>query len=59
MAERRDLKIQRLFLEGDLKIRVLRERELAPIDAGLRSFQNINTPEDLALAESLLPAIGS
>ncbi len=55
MAERQDLKIQRLFLAADLRVRVLRERDLAPLDPGLRSFQNINTPEDLALAESLLP----
>jgi molybdopterin-guanine dinucleotide biosynthesis protein A len=55
MAERHDLKIQKLFLEGSLRIRVLREGDLAPIDPGLRSFQNVNTPEDLALAESLLP----
>lgn len=57
MAQRRDLKIQRLFLEPDLLVRIVRERELAPLDPGLRSFQNINTPQDLALAESLLPPV--
>ncbi|MFO0772101.1 MAG: molybdenum cofactor guanylyltransferase [Nitrospiraceae bacterium] len=57
MAQRGDLKIQRLFLEPDLLVRVVREAELAPLDPGLRSFQNINTPQDLALAESLLPPV--
>lgn len=52
MAERRDLKIQKLFRSEDLRIAVLGANEFALIGSGLRSFHNINTPEDLALAEA-------
>lgn len=55
MAERKDLKIQNLFLNEDLRISILQEWEIAAIDSGLRSFQNINTPEDLASAEGAMP----
>ena len=52
MADQHDLKIQKLFSIKELPIAVLGAHELAVIDPGLRSFQNINTPEDLALAEA-------
>lgn len=52
MAVRHELKIQKLFSMKELPIAVLGARELSIIDPGLRSFQNINTPEDLALAEA-------
>lgn len=55
MAERKDLRIQNLFLNEDLRISILREREIATIDSGFCSFQNINTPEDLASAEGAMP----
>jgi molybdopterin-guanine dinucleotide biosynthesis protein A len=51
MAERKDLKLQRLFCDEALRISIVQERDLTAIDSGLRSFQNINTPEDLASAE--------
>ncbi|MEK6802526.1 MAG: molybdenum cofactor guanylyltransferase [Nitrospirota bacterium] len=52
MAERKDLKIQKLFLTEGLRVTVLGVRDLSILRAGVRSFQNINTPEDLAVAES-------
>ncbi len=55
MADRGDLKIQNLFLKEELRVAVLGSSELAALDLGLRSFQNINTPEDLARAERPIP----
>ena len=52
MAERQDLKIQKLFQREELRVTVLCEKQLSSLGAGLRSFQNINTPEDLALADA-------
>jgi len=49
---RGERRMQGIF--GGLKVRYVEERELAPFDPGFRSFININTPEDLATAESLL-----
>ncbi|MBS0172217.1 MAG: molybdenum cofactor guanylyltransferase [Nitrospira sp.] len=51
MAERHELKIQALFHQNDLRVTVLREEELLPFPSGRQSFQNINTPCDLASAE--------
>ena len=48
MADNRDLKIQKLFLQDELRVAALGEGDLTMIGTGLRSFQNINTPEDLA-----------
>lgn len=52
MAERQDLKIQNVFQRKGLGVVVLRENDFASLPLGVRSFQNINTPEDLALAEA-------
>lgn len=52
MADNRDLKIQKLFLQDELRVASLGEGDLTMIGAGLRSFQNINTPEDLARLEA-------
>lgn len=52
MAERGELKIQALFREEELKVKVLTEADLVHFRSGLRSFRNINTPDDLASAES-------
>jgi molybdopterin-guanine dinucleotide biosynthesis protein A len=52
MAERQDLKIQNLFLRQELRITAIGVRELALLKSGMRSFQNINTPDDLARAEA-------
>lgn len=51
MADQHDLKIQKLFSIKELPIAVVGAREVSMIDPGLRSFHNINSPEDLALAE--------
>ena len=50
MADKQDLKIQRLFLEKQLRVAVLSKSHLTGLASGHRSFQNINTPEDLARA---------
>ncbi|MGZ8383061.1 MAG: molybdenum cofactor guanylyltransferase [Nitrospira sp.] len=55
MADRQDLKIQRLFLEKQLRVAVLGKSHLTGLASGQRSFQNINTPDDLALAEAPIP----
>ncbi|MBA5869966.1 MAG: NTP transferase domain-containing protein [Nitrospira sp. CR2.1] len=54
MAERGELKIQALFREEELKVKVLTEADLVHFRSGLRSFRNINTPDDLASAESAI-----
>ena len=51
MADRHELKIQRLFQLGELQVKVLSEGDFLPFQAGLRSFLNINTPNDLASVE--------
>lgn len=55
MAERQDLQIQKLFLKEELRVAVVGRSELVVLESGLRSFQNINTPEDLARAEAPIP----
>jgi molybdopterin-guanine dinucleotide biosynthesis protein A len=52
MAERQDLKIQKLYRREALRVAVLGANDLSSLGVGLRSFQNINTPEDLALADA-------
>ncbi len=52
MADEQDLKIHKLFLKEALRVAVLGKPQLTVLDPGLRSFQNINTPEDLARAET-------
>lgn len=52
MAEGYDLKIQTLYLREELRVAVVGANDLSSIGVGLRSFQNINTPEDLALANA-------
>ena len=55
MAERHQLRIQELFQQEDLRIAVLGENDFLPFASRVRSFRNINTPDDLALAESPPP----
>jgi molybdopterin-guanine dinucleotide biosynthesis protein A len=55
MAERQQLKIQQLFQQEELRIAILGENEFLPFASRVRSFRNINTPDDLALAESPPP----
>lgn len=51
MAERGELKIQALFRREELKVTVLTEADFLHFQSGIRSFRNINTPDDLASAE--------
>lgn len=51
MVQRHELKIQRLFQQDALQIAILTENDLRAFGPEFRSFQNINTPHDLALAE--------
>lgn len=55
MVDRQDLKIQRLLHEAELTVAVVGISHLSGLASGLRSFQNINTPDDLALAETPSP----
>lgn len=52
MVDERDLKIQKLFLHEDLRVAVIGEDQLNRIESGLKSFRNINTPDDLARAKA-------
>ena len=52
MAEERDLTIRKLYSTEGLRVVVLRGIDLAMIQAGTRSFQNVNTLDDLTRAEA-------
>jgi molybdopterin-guanine dinucleotide biosynthesis protein A len=52
MADQRDLKIHKLLLREDLRVAVLGGGDLAMIESGQKSFENINTPDDWARAEA-------
>lgn len=54
MARSGDLKIQRLFENPVLKVRMVTAAELLGLDPDLRSFRNINTPADFDAAQALL-----
>lgn len=51
MAERQELKIQTLFDREELHVTVLGEEDFLRFPSGRRSFENLNTPGDLASAE--------
>lgn len=55
MAERHDLKIHALYRTEELRVAVVGANDLSSLGVGLRSFQNINTPDDLTLADSAIP----
>ncbi|MBX3342132.1 MAG: molybdenum cofactor guanylyltransferase [Nitrospira sp.] len=52
MAQRNELKIQNLFHQNALRMKILTENHLQAFGPGFRSFQNINTPSELASAEA-------
>ena len=54
MARSGDLKIQRLFEHPRLNVRIVGEADLARLDPALRSFQNINTPDEYKMAQNFL-----
>jgi molybdopterin-guanine dinucleotide biosynthesis protein A len=59
MIAARQLKIQGLVSHASLRVQYITEAELLTIDPTGRSFQNVNTPEDLEMARSLLARIPS
>jgi molybdopterin-guanine dinucleotide biosynthesis protein A len=57
MIQARELKIQEMVSQASLRVRYVTEADLLTIDPSGRSFQNVNTPEDLEMARSLLARI--
>ena len=57
MIQARQLKIQELISHASLRVEYVTEVDLFTIDPSGRSFQNVNTPEDLEAARSLLAQI--
>jgi len=57
MIVARQLKIQALVSHASLRVRYVTEADLLSIDPSWRSFHNVNTPEDLEAACSLLARI--
>ena len=53
----RQLKIQDLVSHASLRVRYVTEADLLTIDPSWRSFHNVNTPADLAVARSLLSRV--
>ena len=54
MIRARQLKIQEMVSQSSLHVRYVTEADLRILDPSGRSFQNVNTPEDLEVARSLL-----
>jgi molybdopterin-guanine dinucleotide biosynthesis protein A len=54
LIQAKDFKIHRLADHPALRVRVVTPEELRPLDPQARSFINVNTPDDLAAARSLL-----
>ena len=52
MADKRDLKIQKLYGTQHLQVTIVDEVDLSTVGSGLKSFQNVNTLDDLAQAEA-------
>ena len=57
MIVARQLKIQELVSHASLRVQYVTEADLLSIDPSWRSFHNVNTPEDLEAAYSLLARI--
>lgn len=54
MARSGNLKIQGLFKDPHLRIKIIEEPELTTFDPDLRSFRNINTPGEYRAAQTCL-----
>jgi molybdopterin-guanine dinucleotide biosynthesis protein A len=54
LLQTRQFKIQRLAEDPALRLRLVRAQELPRLGPDARSFYNINTPDDLEAARSLL-----
>jgi molybdopterin-guanine dinucleotide biosynthesis protein A len=57
MIQARQFKIQEMVSQASLRVGYVTEADLLSIDPSGRSFQNVNTPEDLETARSLLARI--
>jgi molybdopterin-guanine dinucleotide biosynthesis protein A len=57
MIQARQLKIQALVSNASLRVQYVTEVDLLTIDPSGRSFQNVNTPEDLEAARSMLARV--
>jgi molybdopterin-guanine dinucleotide biosynthesis protein A len=57
MIRTRQLRIQELVSHESLRVQYVTEADLLTIDPSGRSFQNVNTPEDLEAARFLLPRV--
>ena len=57
MIVARQLKIQELVSHASIRVQYVTEADLLSIDPSWRSFHNVNTPEDLEAACSLLAQI--
>ncbi|MBW1842535.1 MAG: molybdenum cofactor guanylyltransferase [Deltaproteobacteria bacterium] len=55
--EKQELKIDRIFKK--VRLKTISEKTLREQDSDLISFYNINTPEDLAMAEEILSRISN
>ncbi len=53
----RELKIQDMVSQASLRVHYVTEADLLTIDPSGRSFHNVNTPVDLALARSLVARV--
>lgn len=53
MIQKDDLKIQNLFADSSLKIKIIEESVFDDIDPYRRSFMNINNPADLEFARKM------
>ena len=54
MIQARQLKVQEMLSHASLHVRYVTDADLLTIDPSGRSFQNVNTPADLAAARSQL-----
>jgi molybdopterin-guanine dinucleotide biosynthesis protein A len=57
MIRTRQLKIQEMVSHASLRVQYVTEADLLTIDPSGRSFHNVNTPEDLEMARSLLDRV--
>lgn len=57
MIRARELKIQDMVSQASLRVHYVTEADLLTIDPSGRSFHNVNTPADLALARSLVARV--
>jgi molybdopterin-guanine dinucleotide biosynthesis protein A len=57
MIHARQLKIQEMVSHASIRVHYITEADLLTVDTSGRSFYNVNTPEDLEVAHSLLDQV--